>query len=188
MSASRGPVTAVVVMGTTATGKTSVGERLADLLQADFVEGDDLHPEANVEKMASGTPLTDEDRWPWLARVAERIREAVARERPLVVTCSALKRSYRDVLREGVEDHVLFCHLWGETEVLRERIGGRRGHFMPSSLLDSQVATLEPLADDERGVRIDVAPALDDVVAQAHRAVTSPAPPSAPRPAPHSGD
>ncbi len=163
---------AVVVMGTTSTGKTSVGERLAAALGADFVEGDDLHPEANVAKMSAGTPLTDEDRWPWLERVAAQVRDAVATGRPLVVTCSALKRSYRDVLRDGQAEQVFFCHLWGDRALLEQRIGGRRGHFMPTSLLESQLATLEPLGDDEQGIRIDVAPPLDDVVEQARAAVS----------------
>lgn len=164
----------VVVMGTTSTGKSSVGERLADALDASFVEGDDLHPEANVEKMASGVPLTDEDRWPWLDLVAARIAQAVEDRSPLVVTCSALKRGYRDVLRgdEATAREVFFCHLWGETDLLRQRISGRRGHFMPSSLLESQVATLEPLQDDEQGARIDVAPPLDEVVATAMESLT----------------
>lgn len=157
----------VVVMGTTSTGKSSVGERLAEALGAGFVEGDDLHPQANVDKMASGTPLDDDDRWPWLRRIAARIEEAVAGRERLVVTCSALKRSYRDVLRGDVADEVFFCHLAGSRELLEQRIAGRRGHFMPTSLLDSQLDTLEELAPDEHGERIDVAPPLDDVVGAA---------------------
>lgn len=164
----------VVVMGTTSTGKSSVGERLADSLDAEFLEGDDLHPPANVAKMGAGTPLTDEDRWPWLAEIAGRIDEAIAHERRLVVTCSALKKAYRDVLRGDDETarQVWFCHLWGETELLRQRIAGRRGHFMPRSLLESQVATLEPLHADERGARIDVTPPLVEVVADALEALS----------------
>lgn len=164
----------VVVMGTTSTGKSSVGERLAAGLEADFVEGDDLHPEANVEKMSAGTPLTDEDRWPWLERIAALIREAVSSGTPLVVTCSALKRSYRDVLRGGQAEQVFFCHLWGDQALLEQRISGRRGHFMPTSMLESQIATLEPLGDDEPGARIDVAPPLDVVVERARGAISRP--------------
>jgi gluconokinase len=164
----------VVVMGTTSTGKSSVGERVAATLEAEFVEGDDLHPEANVEKMAAGTPLTDEDRWPWLEEIAGRIHDAVAHERRLVVTCSALKQAYRDVLRgdDATSRQVWFCHLWGDTELLARRIAGRRGHFMPTSLLESQVATLEPLQPEERGARIDVTPPLDEVVAHALEALS----------------
>lgn len=166
----------VVVMGTTSTGKSSVGERLAESLGADFVEGDDLHPQANVDKMASGTPLTDDDRWPWLDLVAERIREAVVQQRRLVVTCSALKRVYRDVLRgeEVTAAEVFFCHLAGSKALLQERIEGRRGHFMPTSLLDSQLDTLEELGPDEQGARVDVAPPLDAVVRTALAEVSAP--------------
>ncbi|WP_245604474.1 gluconokinase [Nocardioides aequoreus] len=166
----------VVVMGTTSTGKSSVGERLAESLGAGFVEGDDLHPQANVDKMASGTPLTDDDRWPWLELVAERIREAVSQRHRLVVTCSALKRAYRDVLRgdEATAAEVFFCHLAGSKAVLEERIAGRRGHFMPTSLLDSQLDTLEELGPDEQGARVDVAPPLDEVVRTALAEVSAP--------------
>lgn len=163
----------VVVMGTTSTGKSSVGERLAATLGAAFVEGDDLHPQANVDKMASGTPLDDDDRWPWLRRIAERVEEAVAGRERLVVTCSALKRSYRDVLRGDVGDEVFFCHLAGSRDLLEQRIAGRRGHFMPTSLLDSQLDTLEELGPDEHGARIDVAPPLDEVVEAALRALSA---------------
>lgn len=166
----------VVVMGTTSTGKSSVGERLAESLGAGFVEGDELHPQANVDKMASGTPLTDDDRWPWLELVAERIREAVSEQHRLVVTCSALKRAYRDVLRgdDATAAEVFFCHLAGSKAVLEERIAGRRGHFMPTSLLDSQLDTLEELGPDEQGARVDVAPPLDEVVRTALAEVSAP--------------
>lgn len=172
MSRDAAPVV-VVVMGTTSTGKSSVGERLAEALHADFVEGDDLHPPENVEKMAAGTPLTDEDRWPWLDLVAGHIADAVHRGERLVITCSALKRSYRDVLRGDAEaaQEVFFCHLHGSRKVLVARISGRQGHFMPPSLLDSQLATLEPLGPDERGARVDVAPSLDEVCTAALRAI-----------------
>ncbi|GAB4000329.1 gluconokinase [Nocardioides marmoraquaticus] len=175
MSAAAGGPLVVVVMGTTSTGKSSVGERLAAALDAGFVEGDDLHPQANVDKMASGTPLTDDDRWPWLDRVAARIRGTVADGQRLVVTCSALKRSYRDVLRgdPATAEQVFFCHLAGSRELLEQRIAGRRGHFMPTSLLDSQLDTLEELGPEERGARVDVAPPLDEVVAAALRELSA---------------
>jgi len=140
----------VVVMGVSGTGKSTVGVGIAEALGCDFVEGDDLHPPANVAKMRSGTPLDDEDRWPWLRAVAARVGEHEAAGTDLVITCSALKRSYRDLLTEG-HPSVWFAHIDTPHEVLVERLRQRRGHYMPGSLLDSQLATLEPLADDEPG-------------------------------------
>ncbi len=137
-------------MGVSGTGKSTVGAAIADALGCAFVEGDDLHPAANVEKMRSGTPLTDEDRWPWLRAVAARIGEHEAAGTDLVVTCSALRRTYRDLLREG-HDSVWFAHVDTPREVLEQRLRDRKGHYMPGSLLDSQLATLEPLGDDEPG-------------------------------------
>ncbi len=158
-------------MGVSATGKSSVARRLAEIHGCDFVEGDDLHPRANVTKMEAGDPLTDEDRWPWLTRVAETMREQADAGRSSVVTCSALKRAYRDRLREDVSD-VWFLHLHAPAEVLADRMSQRTRHFMPVSLLDSQLATLEPLAADEHGRVVDVTPPLDDVVAAASQALT----------------
>ena len=159
----------VVVMGVSATGKTTVGEELADELGCEFIEGDSLHPQRNIEKMEAGTPLTDEDRWPWLRAVAElvarRDREGVS----TVVTCSALKRSYRDVLRKAAP--VFFVHLAAPFEVLEERMHERTKHFMPTSLLHSQFDTLEDLGDDEAGAVVDVSPPLDEVVEEAVNAV-----------------
>lgn len=144
----------VVVMGVSGTGKTTVGQGIARALGCDFTEGDTLHPAVNVEKMRSGTPLTDEDRWPWLRRVAAAIGEHEAAGLDLVVTCSALKREYRDLLRRG-HPSVWFAHVDTPREVLARRLSERQGHFMPGSLLDSQLATLEPLAADEPGHRYD---------------------------------
>ncbi|GHE13689.1 gluconokinase [Klenkia taihuensis] len=140
----------VVVMGVSGTGKSTVGVGIAQTLGCDFVEGDDLHPPANVEKMRSGTPLDDEDRWPWLRAVAARVGEHEAAGTDLVITCSALKRAYRDLLREQ-HPSVWFAHIDTPHDVLVERLRRRTGHYMPGSLLDSQLATLEPLADDEPG-------------------------------------
>lgn len=140
----------VVVMGVSGTGKSTVGVGIARALGCDFVEGDDLHPPANVEKMRSGTPLDDEDRWPWLRAVAARIGEHEAAGTDLVITCSALKRSYRELLADG-HPSVWFAHIDTPHDVLVERLRRRTGHYMPGSLLDSQLATLEPLADDEPG-------------------------------------
>ena len=137
-----------VVMGVTGSGKSTVGAKLAHALGVDFVEGDDYHPIENVKRMASGIPLTDDDRAGWLRALATRIREANDAGKGLVLTCSALKRSYRDILRAGAPD-VRFVFLDGSPELIAERLAARRGHFMPASLLDSQIATLEAPAPDE---------------------------------------
>ena len=131
-----------VVMGVSGSGKTTVGRRIAERLGWEFVEGDDLHPEANRRKMAAGAPLTDEDRRPWLDRIAARMRRGDREDRSLVVACSALRRSYRDRLRACGAD-VRFLHLTGAPALLRDRLERREGHFMPAGLLDSQLATLE---------------------------------------------
>jgi gluconokinase len=157
-----GPVH-VVVMGVSSTGKSLIGSRLAERLDAEFVEGDELHPQANIDKMASGTPLTDDDRWPWLEAIAERTRELAGTGRSTVVTCSALKRSYRDVLRTAADD-LFFVHLHGSFNLLAERMRERQGHFMPPALLQSQFETLEPLENDESGALVDVAETPDEVV------------------------
>ncbi|MBF6102314.1 gluconokinase [Nocardia cyriacigeorgica] len=160
----RGRVTPVlVVMGVSGSGKSTVARRLAEKLGWDMLEGDDLHPEANVAKMASGTPLTDDDRWPWLRSIASWIDTRQSARRPGIVTCSALKRSYRDVLRR---DGVIFVHLSGNTAQIRDRIGHRAGHFMPASLLQSQVDTLEPLEPDENGIVVEIGRPPEEEVAE----------------------
>lgn len=152
-------------MGVSGTGKTSVGEEVARRLGWLYVEGDDLHPPANVAKMSAGTPLDDDDRAPWLAAIGRVIAENHGAGDRSVVTCSALKRSYRDVLRAGAPDgSVFFVHLAASFEVLRERME-KREHFMPASLLQSQFDTLQPLQEDEAGMVVDVAQPLADVVA-----------------------
>ena len=142
--------TSIVVMGVSGSGKTSAARELTRQLGWEYIEGDDLHPEANVAKMAAGQPLDDEDRWPWLRRIAEVIGEREAAGTSLVLTCSALKRSYRDLLRDG-HPSVWFAHMQVSQQVLADRLAQRQGHYMPPSLLDSQLATLEPLAEDEPG-------------------------------------
>ncbi|MEU2750906.1 gluconokinase [Streptomyces collinus] len=144
----------VVVMGVAGTGKTTIGPLLAARLGVPYAEGDDFHPPANIAKMSAGTPLTDEDRLPWLDAIG-----AWAQERARlggVVSCSALKRSYRDRLRAAAPG-VVFVHLTGDRALIEDRMSHRQGHFMPTALLDSQFATLQPLAADEAGVGVDVA-------------------------------
>lgn len=159
----------VVVMGVSGTGKTTVATALAERLDATFAEGDDFHPQANVDKMRSGTSLTDEDRWPWLRDIAAWTRRAADEQTSTVVTCSALRRAYRDVLREQVPSTV-FVHLTAPKEIILERMA-QRDHYMPPSLLHSQLATLEDLQADERGVTLDTRPAEEAVVAQAVRSL-----------------
>lgn len=161
----RAPTITLVVMGVAGSGKTTVARALADRLGVDLVEGDDLHPPANVAKMRAGTPLDDEDRRPWLMALARVIGDAEAAGRSTVVTCSALRRSYRDLLREG-HPSVRFVHLVVPVEVLRARLDRRTGHFMPASLLASQVLALEPLQADEPGVVVDGTARVADVVEQ----------------------
>lgn len=141
----------VVVMGVTGSGKTTVGSALAARLGARFVDADDLHPTRNVEKMARGRPLTDDDRDPWLHRVGAVLADE---QSPIVVACSALTRRYRDIIREHAPD-TRFVHLLGQRAVLGDRVSRRRGHFMPATMLDSQFGTLEPLAANEQGMTID---------------------------------
>ena len=142
--------TSIMVMGVSGSGKSTVAAELVKRLGWEFAEGDDFHPPANVEKMRSGHPLDDGDRWPWLRSLAAWIGEHERAGRSVIVTCSALKRSYRDLLREG-HPSVWFAHVRADPELIRERMERRTGHYMPASLLDSQVATLEPLQPDEPG-------------------------------------
>jgi gluconokinase len=162
----------VVVMGISGSGKTTIATRLAEQLDWTFAEADDFHPTANITKMSSGTPLTDEDRWPWLRRLADWIGEHEGAGRCAVVTCSALKRSYRDLLRDG-HPSVWFAHVTADRELIRERLEHRSGHYMPSSLLDSQLATLEPLGDDEPGASVSGAGTPDVVVDELLAALNS---------------
>jgi len=164
MEASRGtPTTSVVVMGVSGSGKSTVAAGLVDRLGCEFAEGDDFHPAENVAKMRAGTPLDDDDRWPWLRTLAAWIGEHEQAGRSVVVTCSALKRSYRDLLSEG-HPSVWFAHVTVDAQLLRDRVEQRTGHYMPPSLLDSQLATLEPLQDDEPGASISGAGSPDAVV------------------------
>jgi gluconokinase len=145
-------MTVIVVMGVSGSGKTTIGTALANALDVEYAEADTFHPQANIDKMTAGHPLTDEDRAPWLEAIAGWIREHQATGG--VVTSSALKRRYRDVLRTG--GNVWFAHLHGDREILAERMKSRSGHFMPVSLLESQLADLEPLEPDEPGAIFDI--------------------------------
>jgi gluconokinase len=143
-------------MGVSGCGKSTIAAMLAERLALEYVDADWLHPKANVEKMQRGIPLDDEDRWPWLRAIAARMAELRANGRGCVVACSALKRAYRDVLRDGGED-VCFVHLHGPAEAIAPRLSGRDGHFMPATLLASQFAALEPPQADERALLVSVA-------------------------------
>jgi gluconokinase len=156
--------TSIVVMGVSGSGKSTTALELARRLQWEFVEGDDLHPPENVEKMRRGIPLDDEDRWPWLRRIAELIGEHEAAGTSFILTCSALKRSYRDLLCDG-HPSVWFAHANTSEEALTERLRERRGHYMPPSLLRSQLDTLEPLGDDEPGVVVPGEGSVEETVA-----------------------
>jgi gluconokinase len=149
----------LIVMGVSGSGKSSVGRQLAGQLGWEFRDGDDFHPAANVAKMQAGTPLTDDDRRPWLLAIQGFMRAANADGRNAVIACSALKESHRRLLLDG-ESWVQFVHLQGSRELISRRIQERRGHFMPATLLDSQFATLEPPAN---ALVVDVAPPPADI-------------------------
>jgi carbohydrate kinase (thermoresistant glucokinase family) len=154
----------IVVMGVSGCGKSSVGIALADALGARFIDGDDLHPAANKAKMSAGIPLDDDDRWPWLDLVSKALAEAGG----TVIACSALKRVYRERILAGAPN-TFFVHLDGSREILEQRLGSRTGHFMPATLLDSQLATLEPLAGDEPGAVIDIDQPISQIIGEAVR-------------------
>ncbi|WP_334172121.1 gluconokinase [Sinomonas sp.] len=156
----------VVVMGVAGAGKTTVSAALADRLGWVLAEADEFHPQANVDKMASGIPLTDQDRWPWLRSIRDWMTTQAAAGRSTVLTCSALKRSYRRLLADA-DGRVVFAHLDGSPELLAERMAGRTGHFMPTGLLPSQLATLEPLTADEYAtgsLRLDISQSPESLV------------------------
>lgn len=151
-------------MGVAGCGKSSVGAEMAERLSARYFDGDDLHPPENIEKMSAGHPLDDADRAPWLSLVGAALSAA---ESPILVGCSALKRKYRDIIRDAAGGPVVFVHLAGAREVIEARMSQREGHFMPVSLLDSQFAALEDLQPDETGVVIDIDQPFDAVVEEA---------------------
>jgi carbohydrate kinase (thermoresistant glucokinase family) len=154
---------AIVVMGVSGAGKSTVGAILADALKRPLMEGDSLHPPANIEKMSKGIPLNDDDRLPWLKAIAARINDARRAGQPIIVACSALKRSYREILEDGHDD-VGFVYLKGTKDQLAARMATRKGHFMPPGLLDSQLATLQEPTSDEPSIVVAIDAAPDDIV------------------------
>jgi len=156
----------VVLMGVSGSGKTTVGKILAHDLGWTFVEADDYHPAANVEKMRRGVPLDDDDRRPWLQALRERIDEAVERGEDVVLACSALKHSYQDYLEKHHPDNVRYVHLRGSEELIRRRLAERKGHFMNPGLLHSQFETLEPPGD---ALQVDIAPPPEVIAAEVRR-------------------
>lgn len=160
---------AIIVMGVSGCGKSSVGALLAERLGLPFVEGDSLHPAANVEKMGKGIPLTDEDRWPWLETIGSLMAETLAKGEGIVVSCSALKKVYRERLRQATGGELSFVYLSGSYELLKERMGARTGHFMPLSLLDSQLATLEVPTGEPGVVTVDIGQTVAGIVDDAMR-------------------
>jgi gluconokinase len=156
-------MTVAVMMGVSGSGKTTIAQRVAEREGWRLVEGDDFHPPENVAKMKSGTPLTDEDRWPWLRAIAAEIDAIRARGESAVVTSSALKRAYRAIL-VGDRIDVVLVYLQGSKELIARRMAARKGHFMPPALLDSQFATLEEPGDDEHPVVVSIEPTPDEIV------------------------
>ena len=156
----------VVVMGVSGCGKSTVGRVLARRLSAEFLEGDELHPPRNVERMAAGIALTDNDRRDWLLEIAQQIADARASRHALVVSCSALRRGYRDMLRAAASD-LPFVHIRADAALLEERLRARKDHYMPASLLASQLQTLEPPGPGERAVTFDATLAPEQIAEQA---------------------
>jgi gluconokinase len=159
--------TAWIVMGVSGCGKSETGSRLAHALGVPFIEGDRFHPAANVAKMSAGTALTDADRAGWLATLRDEIARACADGGSVVLACSSLKRAYRDLLR-GADCDVRFVHLAGDRDVIARRMRARADHYMPASLLDSQLLTLEPLHADEAGITLDNAEPIEAVLRRVH--------------------
>jgi len=153
-----------VIMGVCGAGKSLIGAKLARALDVEFMEGDALHPPENVRRMAAGIPLTDDDRHGWLLAIAARLRDAKRAGAGVVISCSALKRRYRDLLRSAGDPAVRFVYLAGSRALLAERMANRRGHFMPPSLLDSQLATLEEPSPDEQAWVCDISETPDAIV------------------------
>lgn len=156
----------MVLMGVAGCGKSSVGADLAPLINASYTDGDDLHPQANIDKMSAGHPLTDEDRWPWLHIVGQTLGESNNRT---IIGCSSLKRAYRDAITQAANAPVTFIHLSGSRAVIESRLSSRQGHFMPTALLDSQFTTLEAPDSTENAIEVDIDQPIDDIVSEIRR-------------------
>ena len=148
-------------MGVAGCGKSSVGAALAPAIDAIYTDGDDLHPQSSIDKMSAGQPLTDEDRWPWLQAVGQSLAESKGRA---IIGCSALKRTYRDAITQAAGEPVTFVHLSGSRAVIESRMAARQGHFMPTALLDSQFATLEPSSPAENAIAVDIDQPIENIV------------------------
>ena len=165
------PARIIIVMGVTSSGKSTVGQAIGRRLHVPFLDGDRYHPEANVEKMRAGIPLTDEDRWPWLESLAGALHEAADKKGAAVGACSALRRAYREHLLQKAGEPILFVHLSGSREVIAERMARRQHEYMPTTLLDSQFATLEVPDADENVLTVAVTDPVDTIVAAVVKAV-----------------
>lgn len=154
---------ALIMMGVSGSGKSTIADKLAERIGWRSVDGDKFHPASNIAKMSAGHPLTDEDRWPWLKAIAAEIDRSCKADEPAVIACSALKRSYREILVHGRDD-VRIVYLDGSQQLIAERLAKRRGHFMPPGLLDSQFKTLEPPDESENPVTVSIDATPDDIV------------------------
>ena len=153
----------MIVMGVSSSGKSTVGAALGEVLDIPFIDGDDLHPDSNKEKMRAGNPLDDDDRLPWLHRIGELIDAGLVEGHSTIVACSALKRSYRDILRRHAPN-LVFLHLAGNPDLIGDRMAARNHEYMPTALLQSQLATLEPIQDDELAIIADIGGTPDEIV------------------------
>jgi carbohydrate kinase (thermoresistant glucokinase family) len=156
------PFCALIVIGVSGSGKSTIADALGKRLGWTVEDGDSFHPASNIEKMSAGHPLTDEDRWPWLRAIAAEIERKRAKGENIIVSCSALKRAYRDILVQGHHD-VRIVYLRGDRDLIARRLLARKGHFMPPGLLESQFKTLQEPADDEHPLIVDIDSTVDEI-------------------------